>query len=117
MMYSKGKLHLEGPNRQTHTQTDPTTVPSLRMRAEGNKNYTVMTHTQRQPFARARGPVTGVGGRVGKSDKWYISHGKGEGHAGVNRVCIHNVCVCVAPPTHVGAWSMAVLLEQPFEYY
>ena len=25
--------------------------------------------------------------------------------------------VCVAPPTHVGAWSMALLLGQPFEYY
>ena len=25
--------------------------------------------------------------------------------------------MCVAPPTHVGAWSMAVLLGQPFEYY
>ena len=23
----------------------------------------------------------------------------------------------MAPPTHVGAWSMAVLLGQPFEYY
>ena len=25
--------------------------------------------------------------------------------------------MCVAPPTQVGAWSMAVLLGQPFEYY
>ena len=25
--------------------------------------------------------------------------------------------MCVAPPTHVGTWSMAVLLGQPFEYY
>ena len=25
--------------------------------------------------------------------------------------------MCVALPTHVGAWSMAVLLGQPFEYY
>ena len=25
--------------------------------------------------------------------------------------------MCVAPTTHVGAWSMAVLLGQPFEYY
>ena len=25
--------------------------------------------------------------------------------------------MCVAPPTHVGAWSMALLLGQPFEYY
>ena len=35
----------------------------------------------------------GVGGRVGKSDKSGVSHGKGEGHvvhAGVNCVC--NVC-------------------------
>ena len=23
----------------------------------------------------------------------------------------------MAPPTHVGAWSMAVMLGQPFEYY
>ena len=23
----------------------------------------------------------------------------------------------MAPPAHVGAWSMAVLLGQPFEYY
>ena len=32
-------------------------------------------------------------------------------HAGVNCVCV----MYVAPPTHVGAWSMAVLLEQPFD--
>ena len=25
--------------------------------------------------------------------------------------------MCVAPPTHVGEWSMALLLRQPFEYY
>ena len=25
--------------------------------------------------------------------------------------------MCVAPPAHVGAWSMAVLLGQPFEFY
>ena len=40
-----------------------------------------------------RGPVAGVGGRVGKSGKSGISHGKGEGHvvyASVNCVC--NVC-------------------------
>ena len=40
-----------------------------------------------------RGPVAGVGGRVGKSGKSGISHGKGEGHvvyAGINCVC--NVC-------------------------
>ena len=39
------------------------------------------------------GPVAGVGGRVGKSGKSGVSHGKGEGHvvhAGVNCVC--NVC-------------------------
>ena len=45
---------------------------------------------QRQFSAGDRGPVAGVGGRVGKSG---ISHGKGEGHivhAGVNGVC--NVC-------------------------
>ena len=40
-----------------------------------------------QPLARGRGPVAGVGGRVGKSGKSGVSHGKGEGHvvhAGVN---------------------------------
>ena len=45
--------------------------------------------------ATDRGPVVGVGGRVGKSGKSGISHGKGEGHlvhAGVN--CVRNVCVC-----------------------
>ena len=52
-----------------------------------------MTHTQRQSSAEDRGPVAGVGGRVGKSGKSGILHGKGEGHvvyASVNRVC--NVC-------------------------
>ena len=57
------------------------------------------------------GPVAGVGGRVGKSGKSGISHGKGEGHV------VHAGVMCVAPPTHVGAWSMTVLLGQPFEYY
>ena len=76
-----------------------------------------MTHTQVN-FSSAgdRGPVAGVGGRVGKSGKSGISHGKSEGHvvhAGVNCVFV----MCVAPPTHVGAWSMALLLGQPFEYY
>ena len=64
-------------------------------------------------MAEDRGPVAGVGGRVGKLGKFGISHGKGEGHvvhAGVNCVCI----MCVVPPTHVGAWSMAVLPGQPF---
>ena len=45
---------------------------------------------QRQSSAGDRGPVTGVGGRVGKLG---VPHGKGEGHvvqAGVNCVC--NVC-------------------------
>ena len=48
---------------------------------------------QRQSSAGDRGPVAGVGGRVGKSGKSGVSHGKGEGHvvhAGVNCVC--NVC-------------------------
>ena len=27
------------------------------------------------------------------------------------------VCVCVAPPMVVGAWSMAEALRQLFEYY
>ena len=46
-----------------------------------------------QSSAGDRGPVTGVGGRVCKSGKSGVSHGKGEGHvvhAGVNCVC--NVC-------------------------
>ena len=67
---------------------------------------------QRQSSARDWGPVAGVGGRVGKSGKSGISHGKGEGHV----VHASVICVC-APPTHVGAWSMALLLGQPFEYY
>ena len=48
---------------------------------------------QCQSSAEDRGPVIGVGGRVGKSGKSSISHGKGEGHvvyASVNCVC--NVC-------------------------
>ena len=48
---------------------------------------------QHQSSAGDRGPVAGVGGRVGKSGKSGVSHGKGEGHvvhAGVNCVC--NVC-------------------------
>ena len=48
---------------------------------------------QRQSSAGDRGPVAGVGRRVGKSGKSGVSHGKGEGHvvhAGVNCVC--NVC-------------------------
>ena len=77
----------------------------------------VMTgQLQHQSSGGGRGPVAGDGGRIGKSGKFGISHGKGEGHvvhAGVNCVCV----MCVAPPTHVGAWSMAVLLRQPLEYY
>ena len=49
-----------------------------------------------------RGPVAGVGGRVGKSGKSGISHGKGEGHvvhAGVNCVC--NVCGSAHSCRHV----------------
>ena len=49
----------------------------------------MITHTS----AGDRGPVARVGGRVGKSGKSGVSHGKGEGHvvhAGVNCVC--NVC-------------------------
>ena len=48
---------------------------------------------QCQSSARDRGPVAGVGCRVGKSGKSGVSRGKGEGHvvhAGVNCVC--NVC-------------------------
>ena len=56
-----------------------------------------MTHTRVNfsvsPRPEIGGPVAGVGGRVGKSGKSGVSHGKGEGHvvhAGVNCVC--NVC-------------------------
>ena len=48
---------------------------------------------QCQSSAGYRGPVAGVGGRVSKSGKSGVSHGKGEGHvvhAGVNCVC--NMC-------------------------
>ena len=47
---------------------------------------------QRQSSVRDRGPVAGVGVRVGKSGKSGVSHGKGEGHvvhAGVK--CVFNV--------------------------
>ena len=45
---------------------------------------------QRQSSAGYRGPVAGVGGRVGKSGKSGVSHGKGECHvvhAGENCIC------------------------------
>ena len=45
---------------------------------------------QRQSSARDRSHVAGVGGRVGKSGKSGISHGKGEGHVMYASVC--NVC-------------------------
>ena len=67
---------------------------------------------QRQSSAGDRGPVAGVGGRVGR---WVslVSHMvRVRSHvvyASVNCVFV----MCVAPPTHVGAWSMALL---PFEY-
>ena len=48
---------------------------------------------QRQSSARDRDPVAGVGGRVGKSGKSGISHGKGEGHVvHVGVICVCNVC-------------------------
>ena len=55
---------------------------------------------QRQSSAGDRGPVAGVGGRVDKSGKSGISHGKGEGHvvhAGVNCVVCGSAysCGCV----------------------
>ena len=54
---------------------------------------------QRQSSTRDRGPVAGVGGRVGKSGKFGVSCGKGEDHvvhAGGNCVCgsAHS-CGCV----------------------
>ena len=45
---------------------------------------------QHQSSAGDRGPVAGVGGRVGKSGKSSISHGKGEGRVVYASVC--NVC-------------------------
>ena len=48
---------------------------------------------QRQSLAGDWGPVAGVGGRVGKSGKSGISHGKGEGHVVYASVdCVCNVC-------------------------
>ena len=70
---------------------------------------------QRQSSAGDRGPVAGVGGRVGKSGKSGVSHGKGEGHvvhAGVNCVC--NVC---GSAHSCGCVVNVSLLGQPFEYY
>ena len=43
------------------------------------------------------------------------SHCKGEGHVVYTSEIVF--VMCVPPPTRVGAWSMAVLLGQPFEYY
>ena len=54
------------------------------------KLYGDETHTQRQASAGDRGPVAGVGDRVGKSGNSGISHDEGEGHvvhAVVNCVC------------------------------
>ena len=70
---------------------------------------------QRQSSAGDWGPVAGVGGRVGKSGKSGVSHGKGEGHvvhAGVNCVC--NVC---GSAHSCGCVVNGFLLGQPFEYY
>ena len=61
-------------------------------------------------LGRRSGPVAGVGGRVGKSGKSGISHGKDEGrvvHAGVNCVCIvcgsAHLCGCVVNGTFARA--------------
>ena len=43
---------------------------------------------QHQPSAGDRGPVAGVGARVGKSGKSGVSPGKGEGHVVHAGVCI-----------------------------
>ena len=67
--------------------------------AETKTIIMVMTHTQvnfsasprPEIGARDRGLVVGVGGRVGKSDKSGVSHGKDHVvHAGVN--CVRNMC-------------------------
>ena len=70
---------------------------------------------QRQSSAGDRGPVAGVGGRVGKSGKSGISHGKGEGHAVYASVnCVCNVC---GSAHSCGCVVNGTLLRQPFEYY
>ena len=71
---------------------------------------------QCQSPARDWGPVAGVGGRVGKSGKSGVSHGKGEGHvvhAGVNCVC--NVCVSslITATILYVSWYMSFLQRCP----
>ena len=46
---------------------------------------------QRQLSDRDQGPIPGVGGRVGRSGKSGISHGKGEGHV------VHKLCLWLRP--------------------
>ena len=54
---------------------------------------------QRKSSAGDRGPVAGVGGRVGKSGKSGISHGKGEGRV------VYAKCVWLCPLMCVrGQW-------------
>ena len=66
-------------------------------------------------MARDWGPIAGVGGRVGKSVESgicivYI--------VGVRAMlCILVFVMCVAPPTHMGAWLMVVLLGQPLVFW
>ena len=65
---------------------------------------------QRQSSAGDRVAVAGVGGRVGKSGKSGISHGKGEGHvvdAGVN---------CVRPEDIMLKNLMIILFFQSHQY-
>ena len=53
---------------------------------------------QRQSLGKDWGPVAGVGGRVGRSGKYGISHGKGEGH--VVHACVNHVCRVCGHVTH-----------------
>ena len=70
---------------------------------------------QRQSSAGYRGPVAGVGvGLVSRVS--LVSHMVRVSAMLCMLVKIVFV-MCLAPPIHVGAWSMAVLLGQPFEYY
>ena len=64
----------------------------------GSVKAVVMTPTQVNFSISPRGPIAGVGGWVGKSGKFGISHGKGEWcvvHAGVNMCGSAHSCGCV----------------------
>ena len=48
--------------------------------------------------------------------KWRVSYVPQVREEQMVRICLY-VYVCVAPPMIVGAWSMAVMLWQLYEYY